>query len=179
MDCTIYEIRQGMFTRKVLLATFANIRNGQFNLHSRYEVDSLQVGIPSKKISHYDFEPRKPDHVPPLGSDFMMHRFTSPKECFSDDVCLRQIPKRVREPPTPGIDPDYHTGWGMYLEEGLNLERLFLWILLGGGASLLFGVLWAIDKKSVQDGFAVAAYIIAVETLGATVLQLLLAVKAI
>jgi hypothetical protein len=108
-----------------------------------------------------------------------MHRFTSPGECALDDVCLKQIPKRVREPPTPGIDPDNHTGWGMYLEEGLNLERLCLWLLLGVESSVLFGVLWAAIKQSIQDGITVAAYIVTVETLGVAVLQLLLASRVI
>jgi hypothetical protein len=117
--------------------------------------------------------------MPPIGNDILMHRFTSPINCFNDSFCLAQIPKRIGERPTPGIAPDYYVGWGMHLEHGLNLERLFLWILLGAVPSVLFGVLWAVFKKSIQDGFAVAAYIIAVETLGATVLQLLLAVKAI
>jgi hypothetical protein len=135
--------------------------------------------MPPKKIHHYIFDPRKPDRVPALGSNFLMHRFTSAKECYWDDICLRQIPKRAGERPTPGIDPDYHTGWGMHLKEGLSSERLCLVALFGVGTSITFGTIWAACKGSLQDGFAVAGYIIAVEALGVAILQLLFATRAI
>ncbi|KAH4205897.1 hypothetical protein HBI40_235060 [Parastagonospora nodorum] len=170
-----YRQRARWLYRKYSLYTIQKISMVQFALRSRSEVDRLEPGMPPETIGHYTCDPRKPDRVPPLGSDFLMHRFTSPFNCYSDDICLRQFPKRVKERPTPGTEPDNYTGWGIHLEEGLDLERLFLLILIGLLCSLIFGVIWAVCRRSVQDGFTVAGYIVASETLGLTLLQLVLA----
>lgn len=123
---------------------------------------------------HYDFDPRPPGRIPAIGSDFLMHRFHNPEECLQDVLCLNQIPKRTNERPTPGLAPDLHTGWGMHLEEGLDAERIFCLLLLGFVSSTLFGVLWAVLKKSIQDGFSVAAFIATSEALAVAMVQLFL-----
>lgn len=94
-----------------------------------------------------------------------MHRFHHPEECEEDILCLNQIPKRVNVRPTPGSPPDLDTAWGMHLEEGLDIERIVIVVLVGFVSSLAFGIVWATVKKSVQDGFSVAGYIAACETL--------------
>jgi hypothetical protein len=134
--------------------------------------------MPPETVNHYTCDPRKPDRVPAIGSDFLMHRFTAPNECFHDDICLRQIPKRVGERPTPGIDPDFHTGWGMHIEEGLDFERICLLLFFGIVSGGTFGIVWAVWRRSLQDGFAVAGFIVGSEGVAVATLQLLLAFGA-
>jgi len=134
--------------------------------------------MPPDTVKHYTCDPRKPDHIPAIGSDFLMHRFTSPEACFHDKICLNQMPKRVGERPTPGIDPDFYTGWGMHIDEGLNFERICFILFIGIVSGGTFGIVWAICKKSLQDGFAVAGFIIGAEAIAVASLQLLLAFEA-
>lgn len=135
--------------------------------------------MPPETVKHYTCDPRKPDHIPAMGSDFLMHRFTSPDACLQGNICLRQMPKRVGERPTPGIDPDFYTGWGMHIEEGLNIERIYLLLLVGVVSGGTFGIVWAICKRSLQDGFAVAGFIVGIEAIAVASLQLLLAVETV
>lgn len=122
---------------------------------------------------HYDFDPRPPGRIPALGSDFLMHRFNNPEECLQDVLCLNQIPKRINETPTPGLQPDLYTGWGIHLEEGLDIERMVFLLLVGFVTSTVFGIVWAVVKQSIQDGFSIAAFIAACEALAVATVQLL------
>ncbi|KAH6868335.1 heterokaryon incompatibility protein-domain-containing protein [Alternaria rosae] len=151
----------------------------KFALHDRSEVDGIMTGMPPDTFKHYTCDPRKPERIPALGSDFLMHRFISPMECFDDDICLKQMPKRVGEPPKPGIDPDLYTGWGMHIEEGLDFERICLLLFFGIVSGGTFGIVWAICKKSLQDGFAVAGFIVGIGAVAIATLQLLLAFETI
>jgi hypothetical protein len=142
-------------------------------------VDGLEVGMPSLVEAHYAYDPRPPGRIPALGSDFLMHRFNSPKACYHDDICLNQIPKRINEPPTPGIAPDLYTGWGLFLEEGLDPDRICILLLTGFVSSMTFGIVWGICKGSLQDGFAVAGFLASSEAVAVATVQLLLAIGAI
>jgi len=169
---------QRMSFVKVRHCTFTNDFTdviGKFALHARSEVDGIMTGMPPVTVKHYTCDPRKPDRIPALGSDFLMHRFTSPEDCFDDDICFKQMPKRVGEPPKPGIDPDFYTGWGMHIEEGLDFERICLLLSFGIVTGGTFGIVWAICKRSLQDGFAVAGFIVGSEAVAVATLQLLLA----
>jgi hypothetical protein len=108
-----------------------------------------------------------------------MHRFSSPKDCFHDDICLRQFPKRIGERPTPGIDPDLYTGWGVHLEQDLDLQRvcLVLFFFVASGGS--FGLAWGICKRSLQDGFSIASFIVGTEAVAVATIQLFLTFGAI
>ena len=135
--------------------------------------------MPSVAETHYVFDPRPPGRVPALGNDFLMHRFNSPFECCEDDICLNQIPKRANEIPTPGVAPDFYTGWGLHLEKGLDTERVFLLLLVFFVSSGIFGLVWAICNRSLQDGFSMAGWIVSGEAVAVATLQLLLTVDVI
>lgn len=94
-----------------------------------------------------------------------MHRFTDPTHCGDDTLCLEQIPKRIRGRPQYGAAPDHFTAWGLYFQETVDMERLCACCIIAFLVSLLSGVLWATYKKSLQDGFAVASYILTFETM--------------
>ena len=134
--------------------------------------------MPPETAAHYTCEPRKPHREPALDNDFLMHRFSSPINCFQDDICLRQFPKRVGERPTPGIDPDFYTGWGMHLEQGLDLQRIFLVLFFGIASAGTFGLVWGVCK-SLLDGFSIASFIVGSEAVAVAIVQILLSVGAI
>ena len=78
-----------------------------------------------------------------------------------------------------GSKPDGFTGWGLYFEESLDMFRFFLWGMAMFLVSLIFGVAWAASKQSVQDGFAVASYILAFEAFTMGTVQAAIAFKMI
>lgn len=138
----------------------------QFAIRQNQEVDQLQLDqIPPPKETHYDFHERVPGYVPPIGNRYFMHRFSNSAHCGDSTFCLSQIPKRLHVRPHYGSAPDHSTAWGLYFHETLDLARLCLCGLFAFLFSLVFGVVWAVDKKSIQDGFAVASYILALEAL--------------
>lgn len=94
-----------------------------------------------------------------------MHRFSNTSHCRDSTYCLAQIPKRVRERPQYGSAPDNFTAWGLYFEENFDMTRLCLCGTVAFVLSLVFGISWAAQKGSIQDGFAVASYILAFEAL--------------
>ncbi|XP_014558083.1 hypothetical protein COCVIDRAFT_95433 [Bipolaris victoriae FI3] len=151
----------------------------KFTLHARKEVDGLVYDMPPEAVKHYTCDPRKPDRTPALGSDFLMHRFSSPKDCFQDNICLRQFPKRIGERPTPGVDPDLYTGWGVHLEQDMDLQRICLVLFFGIASAGTFGLVWGICKKSLQDGFSIASFILGSEAIAVATLQLFLSFGAI
>ncbi|KAF2192438.1 hypothetical protein K469DRAFT_553409, partial [Zopfia rhizophila CBS 207.26] len=137
------------------------------------EVDCLQPNqIPQAMDRHYSFTPRTPGIVPLFGNSYLMHRFTNPHCCRDSTICLDQFPKRIERRPEHGVQPDMHTGWGLYLEEGFDLRRISLCAMLGLIISLVFGIAWSVKFESVQDGFTVAAYILAFETVTLATIQL-------
>lgn len=113
----------------------------QFILRQRFEVDGLEPGMPPVTEKHYVCDPRCPDRTPAISNDFLMHRFNTPTHFSQDKICFDQIPKRINERPTPGIAPDLHTGWGIYLEEGLDSHRICLLLLTGFVSSGMFGLI--------------------------------------
>ena len=134
--------------------------------------------MPPETARHYTYDPRNPGRIPALDSDFLMHRFSSQINCFNDNICLRGFPKRIGERPTPGINPDLYTGWGMHLEQGLDLQRICLVLFFGIASGGTFGLVWGICK-SVQDGFAIASFIVGSEAVAVAILQILLTARAI
>ncbi|KAF2855319.1 hypothetical protein T440DRAFT_209539 [Plenodomus tracheiphilus IPT5] len=170
--------RSGWLHRTWSLRTVQRINFVKFVLRPRREIDGLEPGMPTAQELHYTYDPRPPGLIPPIGNNMLMHRFNSPEACYNDDICLKQIPKRVNERPTPGIAPDLHTGWGLHFEEGLDFERI-CFVLLGAFVSSgLFGLIWAVCKGSLQDGFTVAGFVASGEAVAVASLQLLIVARA-
>ena len=100
-----------------------------------------------------------------------MHRFSNTGHCRDSKHCLTQIPKRVDGRPQRGFAPDHFTAWGLYFQENFDMVRLCLCGIVAFLLSLVFGIAWAVDKQSIQDGFAVASYILALEALTVGTIQ--------
>jgi hypothetical protein len=148
------------------------LKRTQFALRQHQEVDQLQLDqIPPPTETHYDFHERNPGYIPPIGNRYLMHRFSNSASCRDSTYCLSQIPKRVHGRPQFGSAPDHFTAWGLYFHETFDMTRLCLCGIVAFLISLAFGVVWAVDKKSIQDGFAVASYILALETLTISTVQ--------
>ncbi|KAL6158007.1 hypothetical protein ACJBU6_03815 [Exserohilum turcicum] len=120
---------------------------------------------------HYDFNERNPGRIPPIGNNYLMHRFSNSTHCRDSTFCLDQIPKRIGSRPKMGSKPDGFTGWGLFFEESLDMFRLCIWGTAMFLVSLVFGVAWAKEKNSVQDGFAVASYILGFQVLAMGTIQ--------
>ncbi len=122
--------------------------------------------MPPKVAVHYGFSPRPPGNNPPLGSDYLLHRFFRPHDGDGDVLCLEQFPKRLKERPERGKHPDQDVGWGVYIDEGPHLAKIYtilaLLVLFG---SLLFAILFWALKRDVQGAFAVASYLTSVLSL--------------
>lgn len=167
----VNQARQGPVTY-IFLAIY--LTKEQFHLRSTLEVDGIIPDMPPSSALHYIYAPRPPRHTPAIGSDILMHRFTNVGQCSADDFCLLGIPKRLNGPPRVGSAIDQNTAWGLHLEEGLDGERLLLWVVLGALASLIFAVPWAIVKGSIQDAFSVAGYVVTAEALAMATMQVAL-----
>jgi hypothetical protein len=138
----------------------------QFALRQNQEVDQLQLNeIPPPMETHYDFHERIPGYIPPIGNRYLMHRFSNNAHCRDSTYCLSQIPKRVGGRPQLGFAPDHFTAWVLYFQETFDMVRLCFCGMTMFLISLVFGVVWAADQKNIQDGFAVASYILALEAL--------------
>ena len=92
-----------------------------------------------------------------------MHIFSHPECAEEEPLCLSRFLKKLKERLRckRGIKP----GWGLQFVEGWDAKKLWLIVfLLFGCGSLLIGVLWDVFDHSVQDAFAIAAYMIAFAT---------------
>jgi len=56
------------------------------------------------------------------------------------------------------------TGWGLYLKDDWSIRRIIVSVMLSFFVSLVFGIAWSVKTGSISDGFAPAAYIVALET---------------
>lgn len=136
--------------------------HNKFALREQHEVDCLQPDqLPPLTASHYEFHERTPGRVPPISSEFLMHRFLSPSGCRSSTICLQQFPKRTGQAPVLGQAPDIFTGWGIYLQDGWSGERVCFWSFGVFILSLSFGIIWSVThRNSIQDAFTVATYML-------------------
>lgn len=116
--------------------------------------------LPPKTVEFYTFDPRKPRVIPPIGTEFLLHRFHNP-ECGSGKTkCLKQFPKRLNQRPQHGQPPDNDLGWGMHIVEGPHFATVITWhITVAAVGSLVFGVLYWHFEKDISGAFTVSAYI--------------------
>src|ERR1700712_1992407 len=94
----------------------------------------------------------------------MMHLFQNPSHAKTDSICLERFPKKLLGKMT--CNGNANLGWGLQLVEGWDIKKIWIiaFVLFGLG-SLLTGILWAHFKHSVQDAFAIAAYMVAFATI--------------
>jgi hypothetical protein len=123
-----------------------------------------QNELPPPQDKDYRYAPAPPDTIPPVGNNYLMHVFQHP-DCAEDEpLCLSKFPKKLKEKLLcrGGIKP----GWGLQFIEGWDAKKLWMiGFLFFGLGSLTIGVLWAVFRHSIQDAFAIAAYMVAFGTM--------------
>lgn len=169
-------MRKSFFSLKRL----QSIKFVRFEMYQSELVDVRKIDdIPPPDHVDYRYMPTPIDVVPPVGENLMMHRkylhpllalpvltaievFTHPTDASTLPDLLSRFPKKLHTPLhfRPGLG--MHPSWGLQYVEAWDLAKLWMitFVLFGGG-SLLWGILWAIYGKSVQDAFAVSAYVVA------------------
>ncbi|KAK0100192.1 hypothetical protein ONS95_008530 [Cadophora gregata] len=105
----------------------------------------------------------------------MMHLYHHP-ECASTALfCVPRFPKKKREQlkwcHTKGLNP----GWGLEFIEGWDMKKIWIIVfVLFCLGSLLVAAMLTIFGKSLQDAFAVAAYMVTMATVTIGFVQALL-----
>jgi hypothetical protein len=117
---------------------------------------------PPDRVGHeYQYRPTPPEVIRPVGENHLVHLFRHPEHAEDQPVCLERFPKKLRERLAVCSGQPTGLGWGLSLEEGWDARKTwavgFVIFVLG---SALWGILWTVFEKSIQDAFAVAAYVI-------------------
>jgi hypothetical protein len=158
-----YKQMRGRWLSYISLRTLTGIKFVRFEMYRSSLVDVRQKDdVPPPGHAEYRYLPTPPDLVPPIGENHMMHLFQHPDHADEETVCLDRFPKKLKErlqckPGTPTS-----IGWGLEFVEDWDWKFIW-WIAFAvlGLGSLLMGVLWAKFEHSVQDAFAIAAYMVA------------------
>jgi hypothetical protein len=98
--------------------------------------------------------------IPPIGSNLLMHFFEHPEEAPSQSVLLNCIPKRKNDKLEPCPIAGSSTGWRIDVITGTDELKLFGFGFFGSVVSVVFGLAWAVAKKDIQGGFAVAGFML-------------------
>jgi len=129
--------------------------------------------VPPPEDIEYRYTPAPPELIPPVGSNYLMHIFQHPECAEQEPICLSRFPKKVKE--KLRCDHGTQPGWGLEFIEGWDEKKIWIicFIIFGVG-SLMIGVLWAVFEHSIQDAFAIAAYMVAFATVSVGSMQALL-----
>jgi hypothetical protein len=168
-----YSMRKG-WASWISLKTLIWIKFVHFEMYRSELVDVRKVNdIPPPDHAGYKYAPVPPDVIPPVGDRHMMHLFQYP-ECAEDEpLCLSRFPKKLKEKlkSQSGINP----GWGLQFVEDWDFKKLWIAVFVFFGlGSLVIAFSWAVLKHSIQDAFAIAAYMVAFATLTLGLMQALL-----
>ena len=152
--------------RRRLLKGIIGIKFVRFELHSRDLVDiQKEPDMPSPGKAH-EYRFKTHDLLPPVGENYMLHLLHMPEDGDEETTMCLRAPKKVRDQlvlqANPSQGETIPTGWGIYLVDGLLINRLWiacacLFIL----ASIVFGIAWSVRKNDVQGAFGVSAWMVA------------------
>lgn len=156
-----YYSMKGKWLKYLSLRSLKSIKFVHFEVYKSELVDvRKQDVIPPPENVEYRYLPAPPELIPPVGENHLLHCFHHPDHAENEPLCLDRFPKKLKEKLqcTKGVNP----GWGLQFVEGWDAKAIWIiTFLFFGMGSLLVGVLWAWFRHSVQDGFAIAAYMVA------------------
>jgi hypothetical protein len=173
-DLELFEAIRGIFMSRRLkilqflsLTTVKRIDFVKFLLCESSLADCIKRNqLPPKKVEFYAFDPRQPRVIPPIGTEFLLHRFHRPECGDGKDRCLKQFPKRLNRRPQHGQPPDYDVVWGLHIVEGPHFATVITWhIAVAAFGSLLFGVLYWYFERDISGAFTVSAYMTSLTSL--------------
>jgi hypothetical protein len=159
-----YKSMRGQFRSLVSFRTLTSIRFVRFEMYKKSQsVDICKTDdIPPADHMEYKYAPVPIDIIPPVGENQLMHFFHHPEHAEDEPVCLDRFPKKRRERFAVCNGRTTEIGWGLHLVEGWDSRKTWVvcFVLFGFGSSM-WGILWAVFKKSIQDAFAVAGFAVA------------------
>jgi hypothetical protein len=132
-------------------------------MHEEYCGSNCSCFPPEDKVRGLDPEylcdPIPPKTNPPVGHRLLKHLIQSP-QCLPEkqDWILRQFPKKRQGELI--AENDSTPGWGIYLQEGWDWDKLRYLLPAYLFASLIFAIVWTVCKDDVQGAFGVAGYIV-------------------
>ncbi|KAL3426137.1 hypothetical protein PVAG01_02928 [Phlyctema vagabunda] len=158
-----YSSLRGSWRRYLSLYALKSIHFVHFEYYKKSRTVGIrkQPDVPPVNRDDYRYNPSPPDLLPPVGENELMHFLYNP-ECAEDGpVCLERLPKKLREQLTVCNGKLTEFGWGLHFVEGWSIRKI-IWIcrIIALG-SLVWGVLWAVFTGSIQDGFTVSGYMVA------------------
>ncbi|CZS91253.1 uncharacterized protein RCO7_01513 [Rhynchosporium graminicola] len=171
-----YRSIRGKWTSKISLRTLVWIKFVHFEIYRGELVDVQKLDvIPPPDHFDYRYSPAPSDVTPPIGHKRMMHLFHNPECAGADSVCVSRFPKKLREQlkccPIKGVNP----GWGLQFVEDWDYRKFgivtFVVFVFG---SVVIAIMLTYLEKSVQDAFAVSAYMATLATISIGFVQWLL-----
>ncbi|KAJ8114613.1 hypothetical protein OPT61_g3548 [Boeremia exigua] len=112
--------------------------------------------------AEYKCRPVPPKTFPPIPPEYLLSFFTCRKQPHeASRWMVEQFPKRSRGELFGGAEQPAE-GWGIYYKEGWDpkmIARFVLGLLL---VSMVFGVVWTVEKADIQGAFGVASWIVGV-----------------
>ncbi|CZR67864.1 uncharacterized protein PAC_17763 [Phialocephala subalpina] len=168
-----YQEMRGRCVAWFSLRTLQSIKFVQFELYGELVDVRKEDAIPPAERRDYKYQPAPPEFIPPVGDNQMMHLFQHPDHALDLPICLDRFPKKLKE--KLKCENGVKLGWGLHFVEGWNTKSIWIIVsLIFGIGSLLMGVLWAVYGHSIQNAFAVAAYVVALAGVGIGTLQAVL-----
>ena len=177
---THYAATKSSLRRRFSMKTIKSISFVQLELYRSGLVDvSAANPMPRDDNTEYEFDPRPPTLIPPVGTNFLVHLMLHPDEADElESPCSSKIPKRRQK--LQCLDRGNGLGWGLYFTEGWDLSLLWLLAL---GLSLLgvtiFFICWSIFRQDVVGAANIAAAITSMMAIFVSSLQVILVIDSV
>jgi hypothetical protein len=156
-----YKSMRGQWRSFISFRTLTGIRFVRFEMYRKSQSVDIRKkdDIPPDTNKEYKYAPVPIDIIPPVGENQLMHFFHHPEHAEDEPACLDRFPKKLRERFAVCSGKATGTGWGLHLVEGWDSRKTWVmcFVLFGVGSSL-WGILWTVFKKSVQDAFAISGF---------------------
>jgi len=159
----------------ISLWTLQSIKFVRFELHENELVDVKKVDEvppPTKDNEYRHGPPNPPDLNPPLGPTLLMHLFKHPEEAGTKKLCLKKIPRKLRNRLAVIDEEEDAIGWGLQFVEGWSKKRLmYTTALTFGLSSFVVMVLVSVLGHDVQNAGAIASFMLSFVTIGIATAQ--------
>lgn len=159
-----YKSMRSQWRSFISFRTLTSIRSVRFEMYKKSQsVDIRKTDdIPPADHIEYKYAPVPIDIIPHVGENQLMHFFHHPDHAEDEPACLDLFPKKLRERFSVCSGKVTETGWGLHLVEGWDIRKTWfvVFILFGLGSSL-WGILWAVFNKSIQDAFTISGFMAA------------------
>jgi hypothetical protein len=127
----------------------------------QYWTSKNQLGprkaLPPDENIDYD-HPKPVDCIPPIGHDWLLHRYRHPHKAYMQILCNRRLPKHRRHAIPYTFQDLAGKGWGIELVEGFDPSVLWYFAAMSIMCSTIFGIAWSAVKRDVSAGFTISSF---------------------